>query len=171
MRAPFFCAPVPRPSNCSSPPSVTPTAFVVTGTPKAFASSGPRANDPSQPGRFRAALTVPAAHRAWAKQEGFPLDESASAPDGEVKLSVASPEQNSRLWRNPDAPPIASRIALKAHVEPHVPQVVWYVDGEPFATTDPDLPVFWPMSPGTHRFQVRLPLRDGASRPVRVVVE
>jgi penicillin-binding protein 1C len=52
-----------------------------------------------------------------------------------------------------------------------VPQVVWYVDGEPFAVTDPDKPVLWPIKPGTHRFQVRLPLRDGFSRPVRIVVE
>jgi penicillin-binding protein 1C len=118
----------------------------------------------------RLELTVPAVHRVWAKQEGFPLAETA-AGEGEIRLSVASPEHNSRLWRNPDAPPIASRIALKAHVEPRVPQIVWYVDGEPFATADPDVPVFWPMQPGIHRIQIRLPLREGASRPVRIVVE
>jgi penicillin-binding protein 1C len=66
---------------------------------------------------------------------------------------------------------VANRLALKAQVEPRVPQVVWYVDGEPFAVTDPDLPVFWPMSPGVHRFQLKLPLSEGASRPVRIVVE
>ncbi|MDB5510540.1 MAG: glycosyl transferase family 51 [Enterovirga sp.] len=121
-------------------------------------------------GGERLELVVPAAHRAWARSEGYPLDETAAA-NGQVRLSVASPEQNTRLWRNPDAPAVANRLALKANVEPRVPQVVWYVDGEPFALTDPDVPVFWPMTPGVHRFQVRLPLRDGASRLVRVVVE
>jgi penicillin-binding protein 1C len=60
---------------------------------------------------------------------------------------------------------------LKAVVEPHVDQVAWYVDGEPFAISDPDTPVLWPVRPGAHRFQVKLPLRPDGSRPVRVVVE
>ena len=64
-----------------------------------------------------------------------------------------------------------NRLALKAVVEPHVEQVVWYVDGEPFALSDPDQAVLWPMTPGAHRFQVRLPLQKGASRIVRVVIE
>jgi len=38
-----------------------------------------------------------------------------------------------------------------------VPQVVWYVDGEPYAVTDPDQPVFWTVKPGAHTFQLRLP--------------
>lgn len=116
------------------------------------------------------ALAVPAAHRAWARAEGYPLAEPDPG-EGPVRLSVVSPETNTRLWRNPDAAPAANRLALKAVVEPRVPQVVWYVDGEPFATADPDVPVFWPMKPGVHRFQLRLPLRDGASHVVRVVVE
>lgn len=118
----------------------------------------------------RLELAMPSAHRAWARGEGFPLAEAAAATAG-IRLAVASPEPDTRVWRNPDAPPVANRLALKARVEPRVPQVVWYVDGEPFATADPDVPVFWPMSPGTHRFQVRLPLQEGASPPVRVVVE
>src|SRR5216683_2078981 len=52
------------------------------------------------------------------------------------------------------APLALNRLTLKVVVEPRVPQVVWYVDGEPFAVTDPDKPVLWPIQPGTHRFQV-----------------
>jgi penicillin-binding protein 1C len=118
----------------------------------------------------RLSLVIPAAHRAWAKGEGFPVDEGtgSAAP---VHLAISTPEHNSRIWRNPEQPPQLNRMALKAVVEPHVEQVVWYVDGEPFAIGDPDTPVLWPMTPGVHRFQVRLPLRKGASRVVRVVVE
>ena len=86
-------------------------------------------------------------------------------------VSITAPEHNSRIWRNPEVPPALNRLVLKVVAEPHVPQVVWYVDGESFAVTDPDKAVHWPIQPGTHRFQVRLPLRDGVSRPVRVVVE
>jgi penicillin-binding protein 1C len=118
----------------------------------------------------RLALTIPAQHRTWARDEGYPIDDvvPGAVP---IRLSITAPEHNSRIWRNPEAPPALNRLALKVVVEPRVPQVVWYVDGEPFAVTDPDNPVLWPIKPGTHRFQVRLPLRDGFSRPVRIVVE
>jgi len=118
----------------------------------------------------RLALTIPAEHRAWARDEGYPIDE-VSPGAVPIRLSITAPEHNSRIWRNPEAPQALNRLALKVVVEPRVPQVVWYVDGEPFAVTDPDNPVLWPIKPGTHRFQVRLPLRNGFSRPVRVVVE
>ena len=120
--------------------------------------------------RERLTVDVPAAYRAWAREEGFPIDErtGAGAP---AHLSIATPEHNSRIWRNPEAPPALNRLALKAVVEPHAEQVVWYVDGEPFALSDPDQAVLWPMTRGAHRFQVRLPLQKGASRIVRVVIE
>jgi penicillin-binding protein 1C len=118
----------------------------------------------------RLALTIPAQHRAWAREEGYPMHDG-SPGDVPVWLSITAPEHNSRIWRNPEAPPALNRLTLKVAVEPRVPQVVWYVNGEPFAITDPDKPVFWPLQPGTHRFQVRLPLREGVSRPVRIVVE
>jgi penicillin-binding protein 1C len=118
----------------------------------------------------RLVLTIPAVHRAWARQEGYSVAEPSTAPD-RVRISISSPENNSRIWRNPEMPPALDRLALKAVVEPRVDQVVWYVDGEPFAVADPDQPVFWPVKPGAHRFQVRLPLQNDGSRPVRIVVE
>ena len=51
-------------------------------------------------------------------------------------------------------------MLLRAKTFPRVPQIVWYVDGEPFALTDPDRPVTWPLSAGEHRFQIGLPLRS-----------
>jgi penicillin-binding protein 1C len=123
-----------------------------------------------RPDGARLAPTLPAGQRAWAREQGYPSDEIAVSP-GAVRLSIATPEDNSHLWRNPETPPSLDRLALKAVVEPHVAQVVWYVDGEPFAVSDPDTPVLWPIKPGTHRFQLRLPLQDAASAAVRVVVE
>ncbi|MBR0654554.1 glycosyl transferase [Roseomonas arctica] len=87
------------------------------------------------------------------------------------RLSVVSPEHNSRFWRNPEALPRLNRITLRAAVRLAVPQVVWHVDGEPFAITDPGEPVYWPMTPGIHQFQLRLPSGETASRQVRIVVE
>jgi penicillin-binding protein 1C len=118
----------------------------------------------------RPTLVIQAAHRAWAKDAGYPVADAA--PSGEaVRLTIASPENNSRIWNNPETPPALNRIALKAVVEPRVPQVVWYVDGQPFAVADPDQPVFWTIKPGAHSFQLRLPLQPGTSRIVHVAVE
>ena len=61
--------------------------------------------------------------------------------------------------------------APTAPVERHVAPLVRYVDGEPFAVTDPDKPVLWPIKPGAHRFQLRLPAQDAPSAAVHVVVE
>ncbi len=93
-------------------------------------------------------------------------------PDNDVvRLSIITPEPNARIWRNPEAPPIANRLVLKAAAEPEVPQIVWLVDGDAVRTADPRLPFYWPLTPGVHRFQIRLPFAATASRPVRVVIE
>ncbi len=115
-------------------------------------------------------LKVPAAQRAWAAAAGFNV--AGEGPAGEAaRIAIVSPENNSRIWRNPDTPAAMSRIALHAVVEPRPAQVVWYVDGEPFAVADPDEPVLWPLQKGAHQFQLRLALQPGASRIVRVTVE
>ena len=108
--------------------------------------------------------------REWAVNAGFRLDEPAAGA-GAARIAVLSPENNTHIWRNPDAPPGLARIALKAVVSPKAEQVVWYVDGAPFAITDPDKTVMWKLEKGTHTFQLRLPLQPGGSKVVRVFVE
>jgi penicillin-binding protein 1C len=104
----------------------------------------------------------------------LPAD-AARAPsrsgDATIQLSVVTPEEGTRVWRNPESPPAADRLVLRARTAPHVPQIVWYVDGAPFALTDPDQPVDWPMRAGEHRFQIGLPLRPERSRAVRLLVQ
>ena len=108
--------------------------------------------------------------RSWAREQGYRTTAAAKQSDN-VRLIVSTPENNSRIWSNPEQPANLNRLVLKARVEPRVEQIVWYVDGEPFAVADPDQPVYWPMRPGAHRFQARLPLQAGASKAVHVVIE
>ncbi len=108
--------------------------------------------------------------RGWAREEGYRVADAVPA-SGDVRLIVSTPENNSRIWSNPEQPASLNRLTLKARVEPRVEQIVWYVDGEPFAITDPDRAVYWPMRPGAHRIQARLPLRAGASKAVHVTIE
>ncbi len=87
------------------------------------------------------------------------------------RLAIVTPEPDTHVWRNPDAPAALNRLVLRAAVDPPVPQIVWLVDGQPVALAAPDAPLYWPMTPGRHRFQVRLPLQPDASGPLFVVVE
>ena len=88
-----------------------------------------------------------------------------------ARLAIVQPEPDSHVWRNPETPAALDRLVLRATAAPGVQQIVWLVDGRPVAVAAPDAPLYWPMVPGRHRFQVRLPLQDDASRPLAVVVE
>ncbi len=96
---------------------------------------------------------------------------SPPAPPPAPRLSIVQPDPDTHVWRNPEAPAALNRLVLRATAEPPVPQLVWLVDGRPVATMAADQPLLWTMTPGHHRFQVRLPLAAGVSRPVGVTVE
>ncbi len=136
----------PRPDADARPDNTAPAEIAPVGTARAeIPSADPPRADP------------PRANTPW---DNTP-----------VRLSVVTPEAGTRIWRNPEAPAAANRSVLRAKTTPHVPQVVWYVDGAPFALTDPDTPVTWPMRAGEHQFQIGLPLRPERSRQVRLSVE
>ena len=99
----------------------------------------------------------------------------ASAPDSQASglapLVIATPEHNTHIWRNPEQPERFNRLALKLAPSGADAQIVWTIDGEPFATAQADETVFWPMTPGAHRIQARLALAPVASRTVKIVIE
>ena len=95
----------------------------------------------------------------------------AALRGGSVRLWIASPETGLRVLRDPETPPEQATIALRAVVEPPVPQVVWYVDGRPFTVADHPYTARWPLTPGDHVIEVRLPNIDVRSGRVRVHVE
>jgi penicillin-binding protein 1C len=136
----------------------------------AVPAASPTTGSASRAAGARPIVAVGAAERAWARKNGFAV-ENAAGGDGSVRLSIALPEQNAHLWRNPEVPAALDRLALRAVVEPHLAQIVWYVDGEPFAIADPDQTVYWPMLPGVHRFQIGRPFSTARSKPVRVAIE
>jgi penicillin-binding protein 1C len=119
----------------------------------------------------RLTVAVGSAERAWARKNGFPLAETEGDGSKPVRLSIAVPEQDAHLWRNPEVPATVNRLALRAVAEPHVAQIVWYVDDEPFAVADPDETVYWPMAAGIHRFRIGRPFDAALSKPVRIAVE
>ncbi|MGJ0506752.1 MAG: transglycosylase domain-containing protein [Methylocystis sp.] len=115
--------------------------------------------------------------REWVKPEDLaaaPATAAAHVEDaaGEsAALVIATPEHNMHVWRNPEQPEGLNRLALKLAGSAGAAQIVWIVDGAPFAVAQGDETVFWPMTPGAHRIQARLALAPVSSRPVRVTVE
>ena len=88
-----------------------------------------------------------------------------------IRLSIVQPDPDTHIWRNPETPAALNRLVLRASVEPAAAQIVWLLDGQPIAVAVPDAPFYWTMTPGRHRFQIRLPLQADASNVVSVVVE
>lgn len=120
--------------------------------------------------------------REWVKPEDAPMAASASvaasssavmqeARAEDARLIIATPEHNMRVWRNPEQPAALNKLALKLVDGPHDAQIVWVIDGAPFAVAQADETVFWPMTPGAHRIEARRALAPGGSRPVKVTVE
>ncbi len=95
---------------------------------------------------------------------------AAPATAAATRLAIIQPDANTHVWRNPEAPAALNRLVLRAAAEP-AGQIVWLVDGQPVATAASDAPFYWPLQPGHHRFQIRLPLQQALSSPVAVVVE
>ena len=86
-------------------------------------------------------------------------------------IEITSPETGLRLLLDPETPPAQNTLALTAVVEPRVDQLVWYVDGRPFRTVEPPFDLRWPLVPGEHTFQARIPFTAARSRAVTVIVE
>jgi penicillin-binding protein 1C len=115
----------------------------------------------------------------WAASAGLPrlpgprtdltlMGSPESVP--KVQLRITAPENGLRLLRDPETPAQSSTLALKADVNPPVPQLVWYVDREPFQLVDYPYSARWPAMPGEHVIQVRVPNTTIVSAPIRVIV-
>jgi penicillin-binding protein 1C len=115
--------------------------------------------------------------REWVKPEEIAVAPATTAghlddaANESAALVIATPEHNTHVWRNPEQPAALNRLALKLASATQDAQIVWIVDGAPFAVAQADETVFWPMTPGAHRIQARLALAPVTSRPVRVMVE
>jgi len=134
------------------------------------------------PRRFvelRTFIDLPPRYASWAAAAGLPRPPESEAPAGlarllagaVVRLSIRSPEDGLRVLRDPETPPEQSTLALRAHVSPPVPQVVWYVDGAPYRVADYPYTVRWRLAAGEHVFQARLIDGRTASSAVRVLVQ
>lgn len=147
------------------------------------------------PARFRSSRTfvvLPTRYAAWAVAHDLPtpprlldrprsglprglspsqLERRGKAPERLAHLRITSPEPGARLLRDPEVPAARSTVALTAVVEPPAPQLIWYVDGKPYRVVDYPYATRWPLAPGDHRIEARIPLTPLAAVAVRVTVQ
>lgn len=124
-------------------------------------------------GSQRVLVRLPPRYAAWAEAEGLetkrawrpPWVESSSQP------RILRPEDGARLMFDPEVPREQATLALLAAVDPSVEEVVWYVDGRPFATVGPPFSARWPLEVGPHVFEARIPYSPRATSRVRVIVD
>ena len=95
----------------------------------------------------------------------FPLRGTRAA-----RLRVSAPEPGAVLLADPEVPPGSATIALQAEADPAPTELTWYIDGRPWRVAGYPYTVRWPIEPGAHTFQVRIPGQQDASPPIRVSV-
>jgi len=87
-----------------------------------------------------------------------------------ARLRVSAPEPGAVLLADPEVPPGSATIALQAEADPAPPELTWYVDSRPWRITGYPYTVRWPIEPGAHTFQVRIPGQEEASPTIRISV-
>ncbi len=126
-------------------------------------------------GSRRTFVDLPARYADWMRRTGLEPPPGARGSDPGLlerrtpRIRIVSPRPGSQFIIDPDAPAEASTLRLQATVDPPSAQVVWFVDGEPVAVADPPYISRWPLEPGAHWIEARLPFSDVRSPPVRVL--
>ena len=126
---------------------------------------------------LRTVVDLPPRYAAWAATAGLAPTRGRPEPSRAVlrsaapRLWIASPEDGLRVLRDPETPAGQATLALRAVVDPPVPQVVWYVDGQPFQVVDHPYTARWPLRPGEHWIEARLPAVEARSGRIRISVE
>ena len=106
----------------------------------------------------------------WAASEGLPLAQDAAPTDAEPSLTLLSPRGGERLTIDPEQPAEAATFALRVAVTPAADQVLWVIDGEPWALVEAPYAARWPLSPGVHRIRAELPWTTIRSDEVTIEV-
>lgn len=115
-----------------------------------------------------ARVVLPPEYATWASRQGY--QPPPQRPQQKTSLKIQSPANGAQLMLDPDTPATYQTLALRAVVEPTVPEVIWFVDGQPYRRATYPYELRWPMVEGTHTFRVRFPNAEVASEAVTVTI-
>ncbi len=119
-------------------------------------------------------LNLPLRYVAWSQQSSvasMPVAFNKDDTRGVVELVIQSPADGARFMPNPELPDSMNTIELSVVPSRAIPQVVWYVDNQPYRVSAFPYTVRWQLERGEHVIQARVSLTDERSQRVRIVVE
>ena len=106
---------------------------------------------------IRSYAVLPPQYAAWGARDGYGLPPAPSDESPSASIAIQEPADGSVFRFHPDAPRELQSIALRASVTPNVPEIVWYVDGEPFQKVAYPYTTRWHLRAGAHALQARFP--------------
>jgi penicillin-binding protein 1C len=118
-------------------------------------------------------VSLPGRHASWAAQQGLqppPLEGNLQGEEHMHRLRIQSPQDGAVIFSDPESPRGRSTLALRVSVDPPVDTVLWLHNGEPLEQVGYPHALRWPLTPGTHRFQVMLPQTGALSDVVEVTL-
>jgi penicillin-binding protein 1C len=105
-------------------------------------------------------------------ERGAVAASSASTLAAAGKLRITSPSAGQRLLFDPEVPRELATVALAVEIDRPAPiQILWRVDGEPFALKEFPFTARWPLTPGAHHIQAEVPGTGRRSPVVQVIVD
>jgi penicillin-binding protein 1C len=119
---------------------------------------------------IRSYVVLPPQYAAWRGMHGYGPPQAHSKELAPASIAIQEPVDGSVFRFHPDAPRNLQSIALKASVSPVIPEVVWYVDGEPFQKVAYPYTTRWKLQAGSHALQARFPHANIQSDIINITI-
>lgn len=124
-------------------------------------------------GEKRAFVELAPKYARWAAEQYFisaPAKKRIALAEELSPPIVVSPESGAQVLIDPETPADRATLALEARVDRSVEEVMWYVDGKPFALVAAPFTARWPLVRGEHVIDARIPYTPFRSAPIRIIV-
>ena len=119
---------------------------------------------------IRSYAVLPPRFTTWGAVHGYDPPPASSTESPFVSIAIEAPVNGSVFRFHPDTPQQLQSIALRANVSPTVPEIIWYVDGEPFQKVAYPYTTRWHLRAGSHALQARFPHADIQSGIITITV-
>ena len=119
---------------------------------------------------IRSYVVLPPRFAAWRAIHGYGPPPSPTTESPYASIAIEEPIDGSVFRFHPDTPQQLQSIALRANVTPAVPEIIWYVDGEPFQKVSYPYTTRWHLRAGSHVLQARFPHADIQSGVITITI-
>ena len=134
--------------------------------------TGAQAGPMTPPKRIavRSYAVLPPQYIAWGGLHGYGLPPAPSNESSSASIAIQEPVNGSVFRFHPETPRELQSIAFRASVTPNVPEIVWYVDGEPFQKVGYPYTTRWKLRAGSHALQARFPHANIQSGIINITI-